>query len=77
MNCEKNMHQKIRVVFGFQAYICKFEIVEDPNLEKKLYEDCPWLHDVRNANPNQKIFIFRIAHGEAQYWNMALNCKER
>jgi pyridoxamine 5'-phosphate oxidase len=55
----------------------KIEIVEDAKIEKKLFEDRPWLHDIRNTFPNQKVFIFRVAHGEAQYWNMGLNCRER
>jgi pyridoxamine 5'-phosphate oxidase len=54
----------------------KIEQVTDAKLEKKLYEDRPWLHQVFQAYPNDKIFIFRIAHGEAQHWNMGVNCKE-
>ena len=55
----------------------KIEQVNDSALEKKLFEDRPWLHQVFQAYPNDKIFIFRIAHGEAQYWNMGFNCKEK
>lgn len=53
------------------------EIINDQALENKLFEDRPWLHAIRNAYPNDRIFIFRIAHGEAQYWNMGLNCQEK
>ena len=53
------------------------EQVNDAELEKKLFEDRPWLNAIFQAYPNDRIFIFRIAHGEAQYWNMSLNCKER
>jgi len=53
------------------------EMIADTELEKKLFEDRPWLHEVFKAYPNDRIFMFRIAHGEAQYWNMGLNCKEK
>lgn len=55
----------------------KIEQVHDAALEKKLFEDRPWLNGVFEAWPNDRIFIFRIAHGEAQYWNMGLNCREK
>ena len=53
------------------------EMVEDETLEKKLFEERAWLNQIREAYPDEKIFIFRIAHGEAQYWNMSLNCQEK
>jgi len=55
----------------------KIEQVRNADLEKKLFEDRPWLHKIFATYPNGRIFIFRIAHGEAQYWNMELNCKEK
>ncbi len=55
----------------------KVELITDAQLEKKLFEDRPWLHGVFEAFPNGRIFMFRLAHGEAQYWNMGLNCKEK
>ncbi|MFP4417932.1 MAG: pyridoxamine 5'-phosphate oxidase family protein [Fibrobacterota bacterium] len=55
----------------------KIEQINDDGLQKKLFEDRPWLHDVFKAYPNGRIFMFRIAHGEAQYWDMSLNCKEK
>jgi len=55
----------------------KIEQVNDATLEKKLFEDRPWLNQVFQAYPDDKIFIFRIVHGEAQYWNMGVNCKEK
>lgn len=55
----------------------KIEQVNDSALEKKLFEDRPWLHDVFKAYPDGRIFIFRIPHGEAQYWDMSLNCREK
>lgn len=53
------------------------EMVENPELEKKLFEERAWLNQIRDAFPDDKIFIFRIAHGEAQYWNMDCNCQEK
>jgi pyridoxamine 5'-phosphate oxidase len=55
----------------------EMEMVNDAGLEKKLFEARPWLGQIRAAYPNEKIFIFRIAHGQAQYWNMGVNCKEK
>jgi uncharacterized pyridoxamine 5'-phosphate oxidase family protein len=55
----------------------KIELVKDATLEKKLFQDRPWLNDIFKAYPNDRIVMFRIAHGEAQYWNMGLNCKEK
>ncbi|MBN1489820.1 MAG: pyridoxamine 5'-phosphate oxidase family protein [Phycisphaerae bacterium] len=53
------------------------EMVHDAALEKKLFEERSWLNAIKAAWPNERIFIFRIAHGEAQYWNMSLNCMEK
>ena len=53
------------------------EMMDDPALEKKLFEERAWLNMIREAYPNDRIFIFRIPHGEAQYWNMGLNCQEK
>jgi pyridoxamine 5'-phosphate oxidase len=52
-------------------------MVEDAELEKKLFEERAWLNDIKAAYPDDRIFIFRIAHGEAQYWNMGVNCREK
>jgi uncharacterized pyridoxamine 5'-phosphate oxidase family protein len=53
------------------------EVINDPVLQKKLFEDRPWLNAIFAAYPNEKIFMFRIAHGEAQYWDMSRNCQEK
>jgi uncharacterized pyridoxamine 5'-phosphate oxidase family protein len=55
----------------------KIEQVIDQSLKNKLFEDRPWLHDVFKAFPDGELFIFRIPHGEAQYWDMSLNCREK
>ena len=55
----------------------RVEFVEDAALEKRLFEDRPWLEGVRAAFPHQKIRIFRIASGEAHFWDMSVNCREK
>jgi len=37
----------------------------------------PWLESVRAAFPDQKIRIFKIATGEAYFWDMSVNCREK
>ena len=53
------------------------ELVDDTELEKRLFKERAWLNQINEAFPDENIFIFRIAHGEAQYWNMGLNCREK
>lgn len=53
------------------------EAVEDTELEEKLFADRPWLNAIRQAFPGERVVIFRLAHGEAQYWNMAVNGREK
>jgi uncharacterized pyridoxamine 5'-phosphate oxidase family protein len=55
----------------------KIEFVEDAVLEEKLFQERAWLNGIKAAYPNEKIFIFRIPHGEAQYWDMSRNCREK
>lgn len=55
----------------------KIEMVEDAALEKRLFEERTWLNDIKAAWPDDNIFIFRIAHGVAQYWDMSRNCREK
>jgi uncharacterized pyridoxamine 5'-phosphate oxidase family protein len=55
----------------------KIELVKNPDLEKKLLADRPWLSVIFKAYPNERLVMFRIAHGEAQYWNMGVNCREK
>lgn len=55
----------------------KVEMVEDKQLEEKLFQERAWLNDVKAAYPNDRIFIFRVPHGEAQYWDMSRNCREK
>jgi pyridoxamine 5'-phosphate oxidase len=55
----------------------KVEVVADEPLEEKLFQERAWLNDIKAAYPNDKIFIFRVPHGEAQYWDMSRNCREK
>ena len=55
----------------------KVEFVEDTELEQQLFQDRPWLEGVRAAFPDQKIRIFKIATGEAYFWDMSVNCREK
>ena len=55
----------------------KVEKMVDRQLEKKLFQERPWLNDIKAAYPDDRIFIFRLPHGEAQYWDMSRNCREK
>ena len=55
----------------------RVEMVADERLEEKLFQERAWLNDIKAAYPNDKIFIFRVPLGEAQYWDMSRNCREK
>jgi uncharacterized pyridoxamine 5'-phosphate oxidase family protein len=55
----------------------KVEMVEDRGLDEKLFQEREWLNDIKAAYPNDRIFIFKVPHGEAQYWDMSCNCREK
>ncbi|MDD5457605.1 MAG: pyridoxamine 5'-phosphate oxidase family protein, partial [Candidatus Margulisbacteria bacterium] len=48
----------------------RVEMVQDQVLEEKLFQDRPWLHAVKQANPDTQVVIFRVFSGEIQFWNM-------
>lgn len=52
-------------------------IIDNKELEQKLFAERVWLNDINHAYPDEKIFIFCIPHGEAQYWDMSRNCREK
>jgi pyridoxamine 5'-phosphate oxidase len=53
------------------------EMVNDVELEKRLFQERPWLwKNIKNAGVDTQVIIFRIAHGSAYVWNMSLNIKE-
>ncbi len=56
----------------------KVEFLEDKALEERLYRDRPWVQDLLKTAPEGgSIAMFRIAHGEAYFWTMADNMRER
>lgn len=56
----------------------KVEFVEDKSLMERLFRDRPWMNDVvKGMSGEAKVAIFRVAHGEAYFWTMADNMKER
>jgi pyridoxamine 5'-phosphate oxidase len=56
----------------------RVEFLEDNALGERLYRDRPWMEDVmKNAPKETKIAMFRVAHGEAWFWTMAENLRER
>jgi uncharacterized pyridoxamine 5'-phosphate oxidase family protein len=56
----------------------KVEFLRDPSYEERLLRDRPWLKDLlKNAPPGSQVAIFRVAHGEAWFWTMETNLRER
>jgi uncharacterized pyridoxamine 5'-phosphate oxidase family protein len=56
----------------------KVEFLEDRALEERLFRDRPFLKDVlRTAPKDARVAMFRVAHGEAWFWTMEVNLKER
>jgi uncharacterized pyridoxamine 5'-phosphate oxidase family protein len=56
----------------------KVEFLEDKALEERLYRDRPWVKDLLKTAPkDSSVAMFRVAHGEAYFWTMADNMRER
>lgn len=54
------------------------EFLHDIALEERLLRDRPWVKDLVKAGPKDaKVAIFRVAHGEAYFWTMEYNMRER
>jgi len=53
------------------------ELLDDPSLRTRLMAERAWLAPVFEAYPDATLDIFRIPHGEIQFWSMAVNCRER
>jgi uncharacterized pyridoxamine 5'-phosphate oxidase family protein len=54
------------------------EIVKDEELEKRLFQERPWLlGNIEQAGINTEVVIFRIEKGSAYIWNMSWNIKEK
>lgn len=53
------------------------EMIENKELEKRLYDDRPWLWgNINRAGVETTVGIFKITKGSAYIWNMAHNVKE-
>lgn len=53
------------------------EVVSSQDLVERLRRDRPWVFDNALAVPGTTAVIFRIAHGSAILWTMAVNCREK
>lgn len=53
------------------------EILDDERLVERLRRDRPWTFDNAAAVPGTTLVIFRVAHGTAVLWSMAVNCREK
>jgi uncharacterized pyridoxamine 5'-phosphate oxidase family protein len=52
------------------------EFVNDKELEKRLYEERPWVLANKSVMPDTEVFIFRIHKGTCHFWDMSSNGKE-
>jgi uncharacterized pyridoxamine 5'-phosphate oxidase family protein len=56
----------------------KVEFLKEKALEERLFRDRPWVKDLMAAAPaGGELAMFRVAHGEAYFWPMADNMRER
>ena len=56
----------------------KVEVLNDKALEERLYRERPWVQDLLKTAPEGgSVAMFRVAHGEAYFWTMADNMRER
>jgi uncharacterized pyridoxamine 5'-phosphate oxidase family protein len=53
------------------------EIVQDAQLEEKLYQERPWLLENKKNMPDTEVRIFRIIHGSAYVWHLGINGREK
>jgi len=54
------------------------EFLESKSLEERLSKDRPWVKDLLKSAPKEaQLAMFRIAHGEAYFWTMENNMRER
>jgi pyridoxamine 5'-phosphate oxidase len=53
------------------------EVTSSEALVERLRVDRPWVFDNAAAVPGTTVVIFRIAHGSAILWSMAVNCREK
>jgi pyridoxamine 5'-phosphate oxidase len=55
----------------------KIEFLSDPALKQRVLEDRPFLKQFGLTVDHPGLIIFRIAQGEAHFWNMASNMKPK
>ena len=56
----------------------KVEFISDKALEERLHRDRPWVKDLLKTAPEGgSIAMFRVAHGDAYFWTLADNMRER
>jgi pyridoxamine 5'-phosphate oxidase len=54
------------------------EFLSDKSLEERLERDRPWVKELLKSAPKDaRVAMFRIAHGEAYFWTMEYNMRER
>jgi pyridoxamine 5'-phosphate oxidase len=50
----------------------------DKAYEERLYRDRPWVKDLmKNAPKESQLAMFRVPHGEARFWTVEMNLRER
>jgi uncharacterized pyridoxamine 5'-phosphate oxidase family protein len=52
------------------------EFLDDETLRERLYRDRPWVRAIVGED-DARLAIFRVAHGAAWFWTMAVNMRER
>jgi uncharacterized pyridoxamine 5'-phosphate oxidase family protein len=64
---------------GRMMRVCgNVEFLEDKSLEERLFSDRPWVKDLLKYGPKDaRVAMFRIAHGDAYFWTMENNMRER
>ena len=64
---------------GKMMRVCgNVEFLKDKALEERLFRDRPWVKDLLKSAPKDaRVAIFRIAHGEAYFWTIEYNMRER
>jgi pyridoxamine 5'-phosphate oxidase len=64
---------------GKMMRVCgNVEFLEDKSLEARLFSDRPWVKDLLKSGPKDaSVAMFRVAHGEAYFWTMENNMRER
>lgn len=53
------------------------EFLEAPEWEQKVLNDRPFLNSFKLSEGGLQLVLFRIAHGEAHFWNMDNNLKPK